>query len=49
MFCGSKDQNGVNWCSDCTKAEPLYNNLVVPYSEKNGVKLIYHEVGGKEE
>nr|DBA33130.1 TPA: hypothetical protein GDO54_000860 [Pyxicephalus adspersus] len=24
LFCGHKDEKGVSWCTDCVKAEPVF-------------------------
>ncbi|KAM5181951.1 thioredoxin domain-containing protein 17 [Mantella aurantiaca] len=43
LFCGDKDQEGVSWCPDCVKAEPVIRGEMKHLPE--GSVFIYCLVG----
>jgi Eukaryotic protein of unknown function (DUF953) len=49
LFKGAEDENGVNWCSDCVRAEPTINNVLYPLAKQNNIPVIYCNAGTRDE
>jgi len=45
LFKGSEDENGVNWCSDCVKAEPIIKKIAFPKAAEDNVPVLYVRCG----
>ncbi|XP_071994321.1 thioredoxin domain-containing protein 17 [Engystomops pustulosus] len=43
LFCGDKDEQGVSWCPDCVRAEPIVRKALPHLPE--GSVFIYCQVG----
>ncbi|XP_056416742.1 thioredoxin domain-containing protein 17 [Hyla sarda] len=43
LFCGDKTEEGVSWCPDCVKAEPVVRKELTHLPE--GAVFIYCQVG----
>lgn len=46
IFKGSIDpETNQNWCSDCVKAQPNIDNVIIPYCEEKNITVFIVEVG----
>jgi hypothetical protein len=45
LFKGAEDENGVNWCGDCVRAEPNLKNVIFPKAQEEGLPVLYVNAG----
>ena len=49
VFKGGEDENGVNWCSDCVKADPTLKKALYPRAETEGIPVLVVNCGLRDE
>ena len=49
VFKGSTDpETGINWCSDCVKADPFIKEHIIPKAKELNMQVYIVECGNKE-
>lgn len=49
LFKGAEDENGVNWCGDCVRAEPVLKSVFYPQAKENNIPVFYCNAGTRNE
>ncbi|XP_075220530.1 thioredoxin domain-containing protein 17-like [Lycorma delicatula] len=45
LFSGSRSDEGVSWCPDCVKAEPVIETILKKYEDNESIYFLHVSVG----